>query len=143
MNTVQAGRRSRKSSKSKLSRWIAIFLGVLGVGTIACVVLSAIVSPILDDTFSNIVSNCLGCGSSSGPAGPPSLDDFIAWSPANGEPFANTFFEHYGVNPFIDTEDDALSTFALDVDTASYTIGRSYLAARHLPPLHRITVSSA
>ncbi len=30
-----------------------------------------------------------------------------------------TFFQHYGVNPFIDTEDDQLSTFAIDVDTAS------------------------
>ncbi len=33
------------------------------------------------------------------------------------------FFENYGVNPFIDTEDDNLSTFAMDVDTGSYTRG--------------------
>ena len=26
-----------------------------------------------------------------------------------------TFFKNYGVNPFIDTEDDHLSTFAVDV----------------------------
>ena len=39
----------------------------------------------------------------------------------------DTFFEDYGVNPFIDTEDDHLSTFALDVDTGSYTIARNYL----------------
>lgn len=37
------------------------------------------------------------------------------------------FFENYGVNPFLDTEDDHLSTFAVDVDTASYTLARSYL----------------
>ena len=34
------------------------------------------------------------------------------------------FFQNYGVNPFIDTAEDHLSTFALDVDTASYTLAR-------------------
>jgi len=46
--------------------------------------------------------------------------------PAKREPY-DTFFEDYGVNPSIDTEDDNLSTFALDVDTGSYTIMRNYL----------------
>ncbi|NDJ78797.1 MAG: DUF3520 domain-containing protein, partial [Chloroflexi bacterium] len=36
-------------------------------------------------------------------------------------------FEEYDVNPFYDTEDDNLSTFAMDVDTGSYTLARSYL----------------
>lgn len=36
-------------------------------------------------------------------------------------------FEDYGVNPFYDTADDKFSTFAMDVDTASYTIARNYL----------------
>ena len=36
----------------------------------------------------------------------------------NDEAYDLTFFRHYGVNPFIDTEDDNLSTFAIDVDTA-------------------------
>jgi len=47
-------------------------------------------------------------------------------TPPNRQP-TDTFFEDYGVNPFIDTEDDNLSTFALDVDTGSYTIMRNYL----------------
>ena len=46
--------------------------------------------------------------------------------PGNQEPY-DMFFEDYGVNPSIDTEDDNLSTFALDVDTGSYTIMRNYL----------------
>ena len=46
--------------------------------------------------------------------------------PEKREPY-DTFFENYGVNPSIDTEDDRLSTFALDVDTGSYTIMRNYL----------------
>ena len=43
---------------------------------------------------------------------------------AGDEPY-DMFFEDYGVNPSIDTEDDNLSTFALDVDTGSYTIARN------------------
>ena len=43
------------------------------------------------------------------------------------------FFKHYGVNPFIDTEDDHLSTFAMDVDTASYTLARRFVNEGHLP----------
>ncbi len=44
-----------------------------------------------------------------------------------------TFFKNYGVNPFIDTEDDHLSTFAMDVDTASYTVARRFVQDGNLP----------
>ncbi len=44
-----------------------------------------------------------------------------------------TFFKHYGVNPFIDTDDDNLSTFAVDVDTASYSVARAYVNDGYLP----------
>jgi len=43
-------------------------------------------------------------------------------------------FEDYGVNPFIDTQDDHLSTFAMDVDTASYTVARNYLMGQNQYP---------
>jgi len=55
-------------------------------------------------------------------------------TPPNAEPYDAMFFKNYGVNPFIDTEDDHLSTFATDVDTGSYTIVRKYLQDGHLPP---------
>ena len=54
-------------------------------------------------------------------------------STVNDEPYDTTFFEHYGVNPFIDTEDDNLSTFAIDVDTASYSVARRFVQDGHLP----------
>jgi Ca-activated chloride channel family protein len=44
----------------------------------------------------------------------------------NEEP-KDMFFDDYGVNPFMETSQDHLSTFAMDVDTASYTLTRSYL----------------
>ena len=52
----------------------------------------------------------------------------------NGEAFDAMFFENYGTNPFVDTEDDHLSTFAIDVDDASYIMTRSYLNSGNLPP---------
>jgi Ca-activated chloride channel family protein len=60
--------------------------------------------------------------------------------PVNGQPYHDVFFENYGVNPFIDTEDDSLSTFALDVDTGSYTVARRYLNDGNLPPKDAIRV---
>ncbi len=58
----------------------------------------------------------------------------------NGEPFSAMFFDHYGVNPFVDTEDDHLSTFAIDVDDASFIMTRSYLERGHLPPDEAVRV---
>ncbi|MCA9618570.1 MAG: von Willebrand factor type A domain-containing protein, partial [Myxococcales bacterium] len=43
------------------------------------------------------------------------------------------YFEHYGTNPTIDTEEERRSTFAVDVDTASYTMARSFLERGVLP----------
>ncbi len=50
------------------------------------------------------------------------------------------FFEDYGVNPSIDTEDDNLSTFALDVDTGSYTVMRNYIEDGNMPPPESVRV---
>ena len=55
-----------------------------------------------------------------------------AGSPGN-PPYDLTFFQHAGVNPFIDTEDDNLSTFAMDVDTASYSVSRRFVQDGNLP----------
>lgn len=60
-------------------------------------------------------------------------------SPSNHEPY-DMFFKDYGVNPSIETEDDNLSTFALDVDTGSYTIMRNYLSGGNLPPPDSVRV---
>ncbi len=61
-------------------------------------------------------------------------------TPPNGEPYDAMFFKNYGVNPFIDTEDDHLSTFAADVDSGSYTLCRQYLRDGNLPPRDAVRV---
>jgi Ca-activated chloride channel family protein len=58
----------------------------------------------------------------------------------NDEAFDSMFFRNYGVNPFIATDEDPLSTFALDVDTGSYTLARRYLELGQLPPADAVRV---
>lgn len=58
----------------------------------------------------------------------------------NDEAFDSMFFRNYGVNPFIATDEDPLSTFAVDVDAASYTLTRRYLELGQLPPADAVRV---
>ena len=71
--------------------------------------------------------------------GSPSTAPQVGIPQSNREPY-DMFFEDYGVNPSIDTEDDHLSTFGLDVDTGSYTIMRNYLSEGSLPPSDSVRV---
>jgi Ca-activated chloride channel family protein len=54
------------------------------------------------------------------------------------EPGGTEQYTDYGVNPFVDPAKDALSTFAIDVDTASYAIARSKLTSGSLPPFSAV-----
>ncbi|MHC4716793.1 MAG: vWA domain-containing protein [Planctomycetota bacterium] len=49
-------------------------------------------------------------------------------------------FRDYGVRPSQRAAADHLSTFAMDVDTGSYTLCRSYLNRGHLPPAQAVRV---
>ncbi len=142
MSTVQAGRKSgTKKGKTGL-RWLLGLVGMLVLTLLAAVVALALIGPAVGSVFSSIVSNCTNCGSASygAPYLPPVDGELPQWSPVNGAAFPDTFFQHYGVNPFIDTEDDQLSTFALDVDTGSYAIARAYVNSGHLPPEDSVRV---
>ena len=44
------------------------------------------------------------------------------------------FFRYYGDNSFVPAAQDNMSTFAVDVDTASYPLVRNYLSNGQLPP---------
>jgi len=73
------------------------------------------------------------------PSGGPSYFPTASPPQSGREPY-DMFFEDYGVNPSIDTEDDNLSTFALDVDTGSYTVARNYIQDGVLPPEDSVRV---
>ncbi|MFP2956420.1 vWA domain-containing protein [Myxococcus sp. 1LA] len=49
-------------------------------------------------------------------------------------------FETWKANAFVETAKDPLSTFAADVDTASYTVSRRYLVNGQLPPPSAVRV---
>ena len=61
-------------------------------------------------------------------------------NPPNAAAYPDMYFKSGGVNPFLDTEDERLSTFAMDVDTASYSVARRYLTEGHLPPSEAVRV---
>ena len=61
-------------------------------------------------------------------------------TPPNGAAYHDVFHKGHGTNPFFDTEDDNLSTFAMDTDSASYSILRRYLEDGHLPPTEAVRV---
>ena len=46
---------------------------------------------------------------------------------------SDTTFEDYGVNRRVDTRDEPLSTFAVDVDTGAYTLMRAWIESGYLP----------
>ena len=64
----------------------------------------------------------------------------VKFNPPNSAAFDDVFFQAHGTNPFIDTEDDAFSTFGMDIDTASYAITRRYLRDGVLPPQEAVRV---
>ena len=61
-------------------------------------------------------------------------------TPPDGAAYNDVFFKDYGTNGFIDTGEDTLSTFGMDVDTASYSITRRHLRDGYLPPPEAVRV---
>ena len=47
-------------------------------------------------------------------------------------------FKAAGVNPFVNADKQAFSTFSIDVDTASYTLARNYMLKGYLPPAEAV-----
>ena len=49
-------------------------------------------------------------------------------------------FQDYGIRPFVDVARDPLSTFALDVDTASYSVAERWVEGGAVPPPESVRV---
>lgn len=56
------------------------------------------------------------------------------------EPRTGEGYRNYGVNPFTTAAEDRLSTFSIDVDTASYTIARRKILEGQMPPKDSVRV---
>ena len=75
------------------------------------------------------------------PAPPPRASDSSTSGAVAYDPALNTeAYKDYGVNPNVDPTKDRFSTFAIDVDTASYTIARRKLMEGSLPPQAAVRV---
>lgn len=57
----------------------------------------------------------------------------LGLTPPNGAAYHDVYFKGHGTNPFIDTEDDKFSTFAMDTDSASFAVMRRFLNDGNLP----------
>lgn len=55
------------------------------------------------------------------------------WPEPLPTPYDGVTYEDPGVNPYIDPDEDQVSTFGLDVDTASYTIAQRYVDDGYRP----------
>ena len=65
---------------------------------------------------------------------PPPDGGADADADAEADRLADNTFEDYGYRDFVAAADDPLSTFALDVDTGSYSVMRRWLDEGRLPP---------
>jgi Ca-activated chloride channel family protein len=94
----------------------------------------------IDTSAKQGLAKALGGGSGGGDYYDPRSSCVGGTDNPNDEPYDAVFFEEYGVNPFVDTDEDNLSTFAVDVDTGSYTIMRYYVNDGYLPPDESVRV---
>ena len=78
------------------------------------------------------------------PAEEPAPISVAPFTPPNEQPAlatpSATEFQDYGVNPFVLTSADNLSTFSLDVDTGSYSLARGWLDDGLMPPPDAVRV---
>jgi Ca-activated chloride channel family protein len=78
-----------------------------------------------------VLAACAGTSSPGSSYSPPDPQHHRAtpqpWPEPAATPYDGVTYEDPGVNPYVDTDEDQVSTFALDVDTASYTIAQRYV----------------
>ncbi len=90
-------------------------------------------TPLLSLVAVALVASACSGASSTGYSGPSSAPGhhLPTAAPWPGEPqptpYDGVTYQDPGVNPYVDPVEDRVSTFALDVDTASYTIAQRYI----------------
>jgi Ca-activated chloride channel family protein len=117
---------------------IIVLLLLIGVTFIG---INTMLGSRVSQSFSN-VSYGLGPGSVPPmlPAPAPSLPAAEEHNAPPPEQAPTPQAQHATVNPFVQTAEDRLSTFAMDVDTASYTAARNYLQSGQQPPPETVRV---
>ncbi|HHO51710.1 MAG TPA: DUF3520 domain-containing protein [Deltaproteobacteria bacterium] len=91
-----------------------------------------------ENELPDVADEAGGAGGASGPATHLAAQDKAPSKDELSEPIGGDItgesYRDYGINAFVETRSDPLSTFAVDVDTASYTVTRRMLTDGYLPP---------
>jgi Ca-activated chloride channel family protein len=92
-----------------------------------------------------VLSACGSAASSygNGPVQPPDAHYYPPTQPPrwrDPSPYDGVTFQDPGTNPVTDPDEDKVSTFAMDVDTASYTIAQRFVADGNMPDPSSIRV---
>ncbi len=95
-------------------------------------------TPLLPLAVVAVLVGACSAGTPSGPGLSPNQPGHHRATPAPwpepvATPYDGVTYEDPGVNPYVDPDEDRVSTFALDVDTASYTIAQRYVDDGHRP----------
>ncbi len=81
-----------------------------------------------------LMSDSISPGMNQESGQPNSAEDMSARGFAGNQEPQDMFFKNYGTHVFVSPELRPYSTFALDVDAASYTIAKNYIMNGMLPP---------
>jgi Ca-activated chloride channel family protein len=91
-----------------------------------------------------LVAACSGGTSSSQSYAPPDPGHHRQtpepWPEPAATPYDDVTYVDPGVNPYVDPDEDEVSTFGLDVDTASYTIAQRYVDDGYRPDAASVRV---
>ncbi len=85
-------------------------------------------------------SSSLGYALNKAPAQPRSRDETLRDISEPVGQFNTATYDHIGENPFLDAKSNQLSTFSIDVDTASYSNVRRFINEGSLPPKDAVRV---
>jgi Ca-activated chloride channel family protein len=85
-------------------------------------------------------SSSLGYALNKTLAQPPSREETFRDIRERSGEFNTATYDHIGENPFLDAKSNPLSTFSIDVDTASYSNVRRFINEGSLPPRDAVRV---
>ena len=151
----------RKFLRQRITYGLALTCQLSIVGLVGCGSVAVPTSPPITDQSGNLSSSNSGepvvprpepssepsAMPSASPSAEPTTEPSAAASaspqpttvPTTGpvtdiNDYRDNFFRNYATNPFVEAVTDPLSTFAADIDNASYTLTRAYLQQNTLPP---------
>jgi len=136
--------KSNSSSRSPYPRWLAALVAVCTLAAVGCSSAEETTAD-AESLFVDAAESESARSSAPAEVAEDSATDseaglFTESPEPSPERLEANAFTNYGVRPFVSTDQDNLSTFALDVDTGSYVVARRWLTEGVLPPADSVRV---